>query len=305
MRRRAIAQPIRQAGPHGHTRKAGTPTMGGVIVVGGWAIAVGLSAGRILEARSVGFVLAATGLHALIGLIDDLRAVHRRRSLGLTAPIKLLLGIAAAVALFFLFYDVVAVPQRIPFSSATIELPPIATLALVGFTLLATTNSVNLADGLDGLAGGLTVLLLAGLLALSPTSQQVAWGAPMLGALMGFLWVNAHPATIFLGDVGAFGLGGMVAAAALSTGTALFLPLLAGVLVLEAGSVLVQITAFRLFRRRVFKMSPLHHHFEAGSRAATPPMIRGFAWPEPTVVVRFWIVEALFVGLAVWSGYAG
>jgi len=302
MKRRHVGQQIRELGPQGHVAKAGTPTMGGLFVLSAWAIAVLSLWPSVAWARPIGFVLTAGAMHGAIGWLDDLWSVQRRRSLGLTAPRKLLLGSLAAIALFFLFRDVVTVPQRIPFSASSVNLPPIASFALVWVSLLAATNSVNLADGLDGLAAGLTVLILIGLLALSPSNPILVLVLPLLGALLGFLWLNVHPAAIFLGDVGAFGLGGIVASVSLCTGTAFFLPLLAGVLVLEAGSVILQMASCRFTGVRLFKMSPLHHHFEASTRARTPPVFRGFEWPETKVTFRFWVLQALFVGIALWAG---
>ena len=301
MRRRNFGQQIRELGPQGHTSKAGTPTMGGLLILSVWAIVVLFFWSAVEWARPIGFVLAAGALHAGIGLLDDVWSVLRRRSLGLSAPRKLLLGSLVAAALFLLFRDVLSVPQGIPFSTSKVTLPPIATFMLLWVSLLASTNSMNLADGLDGLAGGLAALILIGLLALSPSSQNLVAVLPLLGALLGFLWVNVHPAALFLGDVGAFGLGGIIAAVSLSTGTIFYLPLLAGVLVLEAGSVIAQVVWYRIAGVRLFKMSPLHHHFEASTRARSAHVLPAFEWPEAKITVRFWLVQALFVGIGVWA----
>lgn len=304
MRRRRVGQSIRELGPQGHAVKAGTPTMGGLCVLCLWVIAVLAFSASTAWTRSAGFVLTAGVLHGAIGLLDDVRAVRRRRSLGLSARWKLVLGSAAAVVLFVLFRDVVSVPQRIPFARDALVLPPMATFALVWISLLATTNSANLTDGLDGLAGGVTALVLVGLVALSPTEPVALLGVPLIATLLGFLWINVHPAGIFLGDVGSFGVGAVIAAIALATGTAFFLPLVAGVLVIEAGSVLLQVTSYRVTGVRLFRMAPLHHHFEASTRARSAHVFRGFDWPEPRITVRFWLVQALFVGLAVWAARA-
>ena len=301
MRRRNFGQQIRELGPQGHTSKAGTPTMGGLLILSVWAIVVLFFWSAVEWARPIGFVLAAGALHAGIGLLDDVWSVLRRRSLGLSAPRKLFLGSLVAIALFLLFRDVLSVPQGIPFSTSKVTLPPIATFMLLWVSLLASTNSMNLADGLDGLAGGLAALILIGLLALSPSSQNLVAVLPLLGALLGFLWVNVHPAALFLGDVGAFGLGGIIAAVSLSTGTIFYLPLVAGVLVLEAGSVIVQVVWYRIAGVRLFKMSPLHHHFEASTRARSAHVLPAFEWPEAKITVRFWLVQALFVGIGVWA----
>jgi len=279
--------------------------MGGLLVLGAWAVAVVALWPSVAWSRSFGFVLAAAALHGTIGCLDDWRSVRRHRSLGLTVPCKLIFGTVAAIVLFFLFRDVVSIPQRIPFSTHSVVLPPVASFALVWISLLATSNSLNLADGLDGLAAGLTVLIAGGLLFLSPSDSTFAVLLPLVGALLGFLWVNAHPAAIILGDVGAFGLGGIVASVSLCTGTVFFLPMVAGVLVLEAGSVLLQVGSCRLTGVRLFKMTPLHHHFEASVHARSTPVFRGFEWPEAKVVARFWIAGALFAGLTVWASRVG
>jgi len=302
LERRGVGQQIRDLGPQGHAGKAGTPTMGGLLVLVFWTVAV-LSFWPIAKwARPIGFVLAAGALHSGIGFLDDVWSLKRRRSLGLTAPHKLALGSLAAIALFFLYRDVLSVPQRIPFSVGTVALPPIASFALLWVSLLATTNSMNLTDGLDGLASGVAVLALIGLLVLTPTGPTLVLVLPLLGALIGFLWTNVHPARLFLGDVGSFGLGGIVAAVSLVTGTAFFLPLVAGVLVLEAGSVIAQVASYRTTGTRLLKMAPLHHHFEESARARTPSLLRGFEWPETKITARFWLVQALFVALAAWAG---
>ena len=302
LRRRNVGQQIRELGPQGHAFKAGTPTMGGLVVLSVWAISVLCFWPTLGWARPVGFVLATGGLHGAIGLLDDLWSMQRRRSLGLTAGWKLLLGGLAAIALYFAFHDVVSVSQRVPFTTMTVALPPVATFILVWASLLATTNSMNLADGLDGMASGLAVLILIGLLILSPSQPTLIVVLPLLGVLVGFLWVNVHPAGLFLGDVGSFGLGGVVAAVAICTGTAFLLPILAGVLVLEAGSVLLQVMTYKTTGKRLLKMSPLHHHFEESTRARIPHILSGFEWPETKVTLRFWLVQALFVGLGILAG---
>jgi len=304
MRHRKLGQQIRDLGPQGHTAKAGTPTMGGLVVLSVWAAAALSLWPTVGWTRSIGFVLAAGAIHAGIGLLDDLWSLKQHRSLGLTAPRKLLLGSLAAIALFFLFRDVLSVPQRVPFSAGTVALPPIASFALLWVGLLASTNSMNLADGLDGLAGGLAVLILIGLLALSPSEPNLAVVLPLVGATLGFLWLNVHPAALFLGDVGSFGLGGIVAAVSLCSGTVFYLPLVAGVLVLEAGSVIAQVTWCRIAGVRLFKMAPLHHHFEASTHARSAHVLPAFEWPETKITLRFWLVQALFVGIAVWASHS-
>jgi len=302
MRQRGVGQHIRELGPQGHATKAGTPTMGGAIVLLAWMIGVLCSRLSVSCTKEIGFILAAGASHGLIGLADDLRSLRHRRSAGLSAAWKLLLGTFLAGGLFILFRGEVSVPQHIPFSTITITLPPIATFLVVWLGFLSTTNSMNLADGLDGLASGLTLLILVGLLVLSPSGMSLSVGLPLLATLVGFLWVNGYPAQIFLGDVGAFGLGGIIAAVSLCTGTIFFLPIVAGVLVLEAGSVIAQVSLFKLAGVRLFKMSPLHHHFEQSARPGRSHVLRGFEWPETKVTLRFWLLQAVLVGIAIWAG---
>ena len=305
MRHRSIGQQIRLVGPRSHSSKAGTPTMGGVIVLGIWVMGVLALEPWTLEFRRVGFILAAGGIFGTIGLFDDIRSILRRESTGITPLYKILLGSLGAFLLFFLFQDVVSVPSQVPFTSLTLSLPAVASFFLTWGVFLSTTNSMNLADGLDGLAPGLAILITCGLIILSPVHENLVVALPLLGALTGFLWTNSHPASLFLGDVGAFALGGVTAAIALSSGLSLLLPLLAGVLVLEAASVFLQIAWFKLVGRRLLKMSPLHHHFEASGSAEGASLLSGWEWPEMKVTVRFWLVQALFVAVGIWSGWRG
>jgi phospho-N-acetylmuramoyl-pentapeptide-transferase len=164
---------------------------------------------------------------------------------------------------------------------------------------MATANSMNLTDGLDGLATGVSILILCGYLIFSLDGEFYWTIIPLLGILAGFLWVNAYPAQLFLGDVGAFALGGVVAAIALVSGTALILPLLAGLLVVESGSVILQVAYFKLTGRRIFKISPFHHHFEHTTGIDYAYLLPKLEWAEPKITIRLWILQVLFVGLAI------
>ncbi len=280
--------------------------MGGLVLLGLWAVAVVCLQPWRPDARGIAFVLVAGTLFGGIGWLDDWLSIRKRHSTGLTVVQKLGLASLASFLLYLLFADVVRAPLAIPFTSLTVVLSPIAAFFLMWFVFLATTNSLNLADGLDGLAGGLALLIVGGLLVLAPARGHLLLGLPLIAVLLGFLWTNVHPAALFLGDIGSFAVGGIIAALALASGLSFFLPLLAGVLVLEAAAVLLQVVLFRLTGRRLFKMAPLHHHFEA---AVAPEerecLFRSFEWPETKVTARFLIVEALFVALALWAGAAG
>jgi len=280
--------------------------MGGFVLLVLWSGAILCLQPWRTDARSVRFVLAAGALFGGIGWLDDWLSIRRRHSTGLVVLQKLGLTSLASALLFLLFRDVISGPLAIPFTSITLTLPPVAAFFLTWFVFLATTNSLNLADGLDGLAGGLALLIVCGLLVLSPGRGQLLLGLPLVAVILGFLWTNAHPATLFLGDVGSFAMGGIIAALALASGQAFLLPLLAGVLVLEAISVLSQTLLFRLTGKRLFKMAPFHHHFEIGAAPQErESILRSFEWSETKVTARFLILQALFVALALWAGTAG
>jgi len=301
MQRHDVGQQIRDVGPQTHATKAGTPTMGGIIVLLMWAAAVlilGIVSGWTEHA---GFVLTSGLAFGALGLADDLLSIRRRHSTGLTALQKILLGSAIAMGLFIAFQDQILVPQAIPFTTNHVTLPWIAGFVLSWILFAASTNSANLTDGLDGLAGGTSLLVLGGFLLIGPSAGDVLLILPLMGALSGFLWLNAYPASLFLGDVGSFALGGIIGALALANGLAFLLPLLAGVFVLEAASVILQVGFKRVTGKRIFKMSPLHHHFERTSHRRVQHWLPAFEWPESKVTARFILLQAGFVALALWA----
>ena len=300
MRRARLGQAIRDYGPRLHEQKAGTPTMGGAVVLALWGIAVG----AIPELRTGpgAFVLGAGLLAGAVGGIDDLIALRRGRSLGLRPYQKIVLLSLAAGALFLAFPEIGRIPFAIPFSRAEVILPSWAAFLVYWLVFLSATNGMNLTDGLDGLAAGTTVVIISGFLLIAPGAAALF---PLVPILIGFLWVNFHPARLFLGDVGAFGLGGAVAGAAIVTGTSFLLPLLAGLVVLEAGSVILQVASFKLFGRRVFKISPLHHHFEHAEGIDYEFLLPDAEWPEEKIVIRLWIVAGLFAALGVIAALTG
>jgi phospho-N-acetylmuramoyl-pentapeptide-transferase len=298
MRRRRVGQFVREVGPTQHYTKAGTPTMGGIVLLFLWAVASTVLAAFGVHSSTGIFILSSGAAFAAIGAADDCLSLWKRRSLGLSVLLKILLSIGAAVLLLTLFRGCVARDVVVPFTNATIHLPDWAAFLLAITVFLATTNAVNLADGLDGLATGCSVLILLGALLVVPSSAT-GLIVPLLAILIGFLWVNAHPARLFLGDTGAYFLGGVIGAVALSDGTAFILPILAGVPALEVASVILQVGAYRAVRRRVFRMAPLHHHFEdAGNEPERRSLLRGPKWSEAQVVTRFLIAQCLFVALA-------
>ena len=306
MRRRRIGQQIRDEGPAHHQGKAGTPTMGGVIILSIWAAAVAIPSLWMPFSAREGFVVASGLTMGAVGALDDLLKLARRRSLGLTGWQKIGLTAAGAVGLFVAFPDVIGSALHVPFSGMNVEVPPWALFVLTVVVFLAATNAVNLTDGLDGLAAGVVLLILLGFLMLLPSAGDLTLLLPLVGGLAGFLWVNGYPASLIMGDVGSFGLGGVVAAVALAQGTTFLLPILAGVPVLEVVAVILQVTSCRLFGRRIFRMSPLHHHFEASPGAAPRVhLLPACEWPETKVVARFWIAQGFFVGVAVLASRIG
>ncbi|MFO8034990.1 MAG: phospho-N-acetylmuramoyl-pentapeptide-transferase [Candidatus Bipolaricaulota bacterium] len=297
---------VRAEGPESHTQKAGTPTMAGVVPLGLFGLAVGIAglAGVPLTAR-MGFVMAACGAGAALGLADDVLSQRLRRSQGIPAGPMLGLQVVAAAALYGLSFTLPEVSLAVPFFPDGIDaaaLPAWAGFMLVGFGYLGAVNAVNMTDGLDGLAAGCVALVLVGAL------PVVLW-APDLGAMVilgaascaGFLWVNAHPAGAFLGNVGSMGLGGLMFGVYYAGGAVLLLPLMGGFLALEVLSVILQVGSYKVTGKRLLRMSPFHHHLERGP-VHWPHWLPGVEWEEPKVVVRLWIVCGLFVafGILAW-----
>ena len=286
---RKFGQFVREEGPQTHLIKAGTPTMGGVLML------MGLVAALLVVARANAATFATLLLVAVvagIGLYDDWQKISKKRPEGLSARYKFALLTLAVVLADVLSVYYVGVTQTvlIPYFDLSLVLGPgIVGLALFsGFLLLViagTTNAVNLTDGLDGLAAGAGALALLAYTAIAFLERQydvaIICGA-MVGAIIGFLWYNSHPADVFMGDTGSLAIGGVLAAAAVLTKTELLLPVIGGLFVLEALSVMIQVAVYKLTGKRVFKMAPIHHHFEF------------LGWEENKVVVRFWIVQAAF-----------
>jgi phospho-N-acetylmuramoyl-pentapeptide-transferase len=313
-------QRIREDGPHTHMEKMGTPTMGGVVILAG--LVLGYLASRLTTQRFTvnGFalVLAALGF-GLVGFLDDFTKVRRRRSLGLTKSQKLLGTVIVSVAFAVLvaqFADQTGTSTNLSFvRPSAIGLGVVAFVLFAFLVLTSSSHAVNLTDGLDGLAAGSSILactayvfiafwqvrhtcdLLAGAAGCYDVNaadmlDAAIVAAAMMGSVAGFLWWNAAPARIFMGDTGSLALGGLFGALAIVTNTQLLLIVLGGLFVLETMSVIAQVISFRGFGRRVFRMSPIHHHFELSG------------WPEFTVIVRFWIVAGLCSAVGIGLFYA-
>jgi len=282
LRGREFGQHIREDGPKGHHLKAGTPTMGGLILF--LAVSVPFLILTDYDWRSVGVFGAAIAC-AVLGFADDYTKLVRRRSLGLRARTKLLVTIAISLALWFIAEHQahLAPTLRLRFVDYEVDLGVLYPL-LIYFVVAGTTSAVNLTDGLDGLAAGCAAIVLLAYIAITFITGEydlAMLAACLVGGCIGFLWFNAFPATIFMGDTGSLGLGGAVAGLAVMTKTELLLVLLGGIFVIEALSVALQVISFQATRKRIFLMAPIHHHFELR------------AWSETKIILRFWIVAAI------------
>ncbi|MEA3356144.1 MAG: phospho-N-acetylmuramoyl-pentapeptide-transferase [Candidatus Bipolaricaulota bacterium] len=299
MKRLSLGQQIRDYGPEIHQKKSGTPTMGGIIILILWGGSFLIISELYSLSRQGLFILLAGLCFGGIGLLDDLISLLNKRSQGLSPWQKILLGTGIAIVLFIAFPGMTQTPLMVPFSSITIPLSSFVYLLLTWAIFSITTNSMNLTDGLDGLATGVSIIILTAYLILFPAGDSGKVLLPLIGILVGFLWVNFYPARIFLGDTGSFALGGVVGALAIASGTLLFLPLLAGLLILESASVVLQVSYFKFTGRRIFKVSPLHHHFEHAIGIDYPYLLPQVEWPEPKITLRLWILQALFTGLGI------
>ncbi len=282
LREREFGQSIREEGPEGHHAKAGTPTMGGIIIF--TAIAVPFLLLTDYDWGPVG-VFGVAMACALLGFADDYTKLVKRRSLGLRGRTKLFITVLISIGLWLVATRWAELPD-------TVDLRVIDARIDVGYlypvfiyiVLAGTTSAVNLTDGLDGLAAGSCAIVFLAYLAITITTGQeglALLSACFVGASVGFLWFNAFPASIFMGDTGSLGLGGAIAGLAVMTKTEVLLIILGGIFVIEALSVLIQVFSFQTFRKRVFLMAPIHHHFELQ------------AWSETKIILRFWIVAAV------------
>jgi phospho-N-acetylmuramoyl-pentapeptide-transferase len=288
---RKFGQFVREEGPQTHLIKQGTPTMGGVVMLTGLAAALLVVARPNVATLTTLLLVSAV---AGIGLYDDWQKISNRRNEGLSVRYKfLLLSLTVLLAdVMALYY--VGITQNVIFPGFDQNLvlgPGWIGVALFSVLMLlvivGTTNTVNLTDGLDGLAagaGGIALLAYTAIAFLERQYDVAIICGGMVGAIVGFLWYNAHPAQVFMGDTGSLAIGGVLAAAAILTKTEILLPIIGGIFVVEGLSVIVQYTIFRLSgrKRRIFKMAPLHHHFEMSG------------WQENQVVVRFWIIQFTF-----------
>jgi phospho-N-acetylmuramoyl-pentapeptide-transferase len=316
LRKWNIGQQIREEGPQGHMVKRGTPTMGGVLIVGSVLLSTLLWAR--LSSIYVWTAIVATLLFAAVGFVDDYSKMAKQRSLGLTGRQKLLAQALVAVGVWAVLYitKMYSWNISIPFFKATSDpvgktfVGPYLYLILIGVVLLGSSNAVNLTDGLDGLAISVTFIAMSALTGFTYLSSDARWAGyldlthrpeaaeltvfcgAMAGASLGFLWYNAPPAQVFMGDVGSLAIGGAMGTVAVLTKQEFMLLMVGGVFVIEALSVMLQVSVFKMTKRttgtgrRLFKMTPLHHHFEMQD------------WRESKIVFRFLILAILFALLS-------
>ncbi|MDX1562777.1 MAG: phospho-N-acetylmuramoyl-pentapeptide-transferase [Gammaproteobacteria bacterium] len=307
---RNVGQPIRQIGPESHLPKAGTPTMGGALIL--VAIAISTLLWADLDNRFVWIVLGVTMMFGIIGFVDDYKKLRVRNSKGLSPRTKYFWqSLAALTGALMLYYSAeqpsVEHALLIPyFPNLLIPLAGPVYVALVYFVIVGSSNAVNLTDGLDGLAimpavlvggalgvcawvaGNTNISDYLGIPYVAGAGEMLVFCAALAGAGLGFLWFNTYPAQVFMGDVGALALGAALGLVAVVARQELVLFIMGGVFVVETVSVIIQVASYKLTGRRIFRMAPLHHHFE----------LKG--WAEPKVIVRFWIITVILVlvGLA-------
>jgi len=306
--RKKIGQSIREDGPETHLEKAGTPTMGGALIL--VAIAVSTLLWADLDNKYVWVVLLVTLGHGIIGFVDDYRKVMQGNSDGLSAKAKIFWQSVFALGAGVFLYITAEVPAEtqfiVPFFKDVMIEMGWFYIVVTYFVIVGTSNAVNLTDGLDGLAIMPTVMVAAALgifaylsgnikfaeyLAipyLPESGELIVFCAALVGAGLGFLWFNAYPAMVFMGDVGALALGAALGIVAILVRQEIVLMIMGGVFVVETISVIIQVVSFKMRGKRVFLMAPIHHHYE----------LKG--WPEPRIIVRFWIITFILVliGLA-------
>lgn len=288
LRRLKFGQQVRDDGPQGHLKKAGTPTMGGAIILLAFTLAF-----LKFSVTDIDFyvLLIATLGFGLIGFLDDYIKIVFKRSLGLTARQKLIGQLAcSAVICVLLWQSDHSTVLAVPGTSWGLDLGWFYYPFII-LMMLAISNAVNFTDGLDGLLSGTSAIALAAFALIAMQLSEIAaavCAAAMIGAVLGFLVFNAHPAKVFMGDTGSLGIGGAIGAIAILTKTELLFLVIGGIFVIEMLSVVIQVVSFKTRGKRVFKMSPIHHHFELSG------------WSEWRVVITFWLAGIVLAGLGLW-----
>jgi phospho-N-acetylmuramoyl-pentapeptide-transferase len=304
MQMKQFGQVIRSDGPESHLKKAGTPTMGGVFIIGAivaaMAICGNFSSGPVVACFMV------MGSYFVLGFLDDYFKVLRKNSKGITPKVKLLWQTitALAVGVYLIQNNIIDTTLHVPFLKDGVVDLGWGYLGFIALVLVGSSNAVNLTDGLDGLAIGpiITSAMTLGIIAyitghfslseylfipyVEGSGELAVLSAAVTGSGVGFLWYNSYPAEVFMGDVGSLSLGGLLGTMAVVTKSEVLFALIGGVFVFEAISVIIQVISFKWKKKRVFKMAPVHHHFEL------------MGWPEPKVIVRFWIISVFLAILA-------
>jgi phospho-N-acetylmuramoyl-pentapeptide-transferase len=309
---RQIGQYIREDGPASHSVKAGTPTMGGIAIVGAtvFGYAMGHVGTEIRFSRTGYLVVGAVVAFGLIGYLDDYVKVHQRRSLGLNKRAKSGAQLVCALAFALLAVNWAHTSTALSFTRSQaigINMGPVLWVIFAVLVMVGASNAVNITDGVDGLAAGSGTFCFAVLSVMgywifrhysiyhvlpAHAIDLAVVSVALAGACTGFLWWNAAPAKIIMGDTGSLAIGAGLAAICLLLNLELLLLIIGGLFVMETVSVILQVISFRVFGRRIFRMAPIHHHFELAG------------WPETTVIVRFWILAGLFsaLGLGIFYG---
>lgn len=288
LRRLKYGQQIRTDGPQGHLKKQGTPTMGGIIIL----LALALASLRFAEKNTDLLILLIASLgYGLVGFLDDYIKIIFKRSLGLTARQKLLGQLLiSAIVCYLLIREGHSTELFVPFFDISLN-PGWLYFPLMTILMLGASNAVNFTDGLDGLLAGTSAIAFGAYTVIAMNSSQweaAIFSAAMVGAVLGFLVFNAHPAKVFMGDTGSLGIGGGLVAVAILTKSELLLAIIGGVFLIEILSVVIQVVSFKTRGKRVFKMSPIHHHFEL------------VGWSEWRVVITFWVAGLVLAALGLY-----
>ncbi|EOR26749.1 phospho-N-acetylmuramoyl-pentapeptide-transferase [Cytobacillus oceanisediminis] len=292
LRRLKFGQSIREEGPKSHQKKTGTPTMGGLMIIFSIVVTTLVMINKFSEPTIKTYLLLLVLLgFGLLGFLDDFIKVVMKRNLGLTSRQKLLGQIIISLIFYFVLREnEFSTAISIPFVEKPLELGWFYALFII-FWLVGFSNAVNLTDGLDGLVSGTSAVAFGAFAVLAWSQSQFEisiFSVAIVGAVLGFLVFNAHPAKVFMGDTGSLALGGAIAAIAILTKTEILLILIGGVFVIETLSVILQVISFKSTGRRIFRMSPLHHHYEL------------VGWSEWRVVATFWTVGLLFAALGIY-----
>jgi phospho-N-acetylmuramoyl-pentapeptide-transferase len=292
LRRLKFGQSIREEGPQSHQKKNGTPTMGGIMILLSVTVTTLVMSSKFAEPTAeIYMVLLVTLGFGLLGFLDDFIKVALKRNLGLTSKQKLLGQIIISLIFYFIFQtNEFSTEVSIPFTDLSIDLGWGYALFII-FWLVGFSNAVNLTDGLDGLVSGTAAIAFGAFAVLAWNQSQFEvsiFSVAVVGAVLGFLVFNAHPAKVFMGDTGSLALGGAIATVAILTKLEIILIIIGGVFVIETLSVILQVISFKTTGKRIFKMSPLHHHYEL------------VGWSEWRVVVTFWTVGLLFAILGIY-----